>query len=178
MLNALETLAPIPAPIMTPGIWRRIATIPYEGLLLLALLLIASFPVAGLKGYTLVGVPHLFYQAYLFMVTSAYFIWLWCHGGQTLPMKTWRFAVVDQMGHSLTATRATIRFICALIFFGPAAVGMVLLFFPDRVSPVVTLWTFLPLVATIWWAKFDPESQFLHDRLAGTRLINTPVIPK
>lgn len=178
ILDSPSAVTPAVASFDVPGIWRRIATIPYEGLLLLALLLIASFPVAGLKGYTLVGIPHLFYQAYLFMVTSVYFIWLWCHGGQTLPMKTWRFAVVDQTGHSLTAARATIRFICALIFFGPATVGIVLLFFPDRVSPVLTIWTFLPLVATIWWAKFDPERQFLHDRLAGTRLINTPVIPK
>ena len=177
-MDALGTLTPVAVPLEAPGIWRRIATIPYEGLLLLALLLIASFPVAGLKGYAMGGIQHLFYQAYLFMVTSAYFIWLWCHGGQTLPMKTWRFTVVDQTGHSLTAARAAIRFICALIFFGPAAVGIVLLFFPDRVSPVITIWTFLPLVATIWWAKFDPERQFLHDRLAGTKLINTPVTPK
>ena len=165
-------------PFDVPGIWRRIATIPYEGLLLLALLLIASFPVAGLKGYTLGGVPHLFYQAYLLIVTSVYFIWLWCHGGQTLPMKTWRFAVVDQAGHPLSIARAALRFIYSLFFFGPAAIGIVLIFFPDRVSPTITIWTFLPLVATIWWAQFDSERQFLHDRLAGTRLINTPARPQ
>jgi uncharacterized RDD family membrane protein YckC len=28
--------------------------------------------------------------------------------------------------------------------------------------------------ATIVWALFDPERQFLHDRLAGTRLISVP----
>lgn len=159
-------------PSAVPSTWRRIAAIPYEGLLILALLLIASFPIAGMKGYTLAGVPHSFYQMYLLVVTSAYFIWLWHHGGQTLPMKTWRFKVVDQSGKSPTVARAVRRFLCALIFFGPAVVGMVLLFFPDRVRLVVTMWTFLPLIATVWWANFDPDRQFLHDRLAGTRLVN------
>ena len=152
--------------------WRRIAAIPYEGLLLLALLLIASFPIAGLKGYTLGGTPHLIYQIYLLIVTTAYFVWLWHRGGQTLAMKTWRFKVVDRAGKRLTVVQALRRFIYALIFFGPAAAGLVLLFFPDRVRMVVTMWAFLPLIATLWWSNFDPDRQFLHDRLAGTRLIN------
>jgi hypothetical protein len=37
---------------------------------------------------------------------------------------------------------------------------------------VITVWGFLPMVATIWWAKFDADRQFLHDRLVGTCLVN------
>ena len=148
------------------------ATIPYEGLLLLALLLIASFPIAGLKGYALSGTPHLIYQLYLFVVTAGYFIWLWTHGGQTLPMKTWRFKVVNRSGHPLTMSQAAKRFVIGVLFFGPSAAGLVLLFFPNRISIALTMWMFLPLVATFWWAKFDVGRQFLHDRLAGTMLVN------
>lgn len=153
-----------------PPLWRRVAALPYEGLLLLAVMLVASFPT---KGMTLSGFPLLLFQFYLFGVSAAYFIWFWQHGGQTLPMKTWRFKVVDVQGRSLRPARAFLRFLCALPFFGSAATGLVLLFFPARVSPAIAMWAFLPMLAGIWWSQFDPERQYLHDRLAGTRLIDT-----
>ncbi len=155
-----------------PSIRRRLAALPYEGLLVLALVLIAAFPLSGLKGITLQGLPHLLMQAYFFTVTGIYFIWFWRHGGQTLAMKTWRFRLADQTGAPLTLLRALGRYILVLIFHGPACAGLVLLFFPNRVSPVITMWLFLPMIATIFWARFDSDRQFLHDRLAGTRLIS------
>ena len=155
-----------------PSVLRRIATLPYEGLLLLALLLIASFPFAGLKGALQSGTPHWAFQVYLFCVTASYFVWLWHHGGQTLPMKTWLIRVVSSDGKPLSVARAFARFICSLFFYGPACIGLVLLCFPSRISPAITVWAFLPMMATILWARFDPDRQFLHDRIANTRLIS------
>lgn len=168
----MPAMVPDVAPLATPSVKRRIATLPYEALLLLALIVIAAFPVAGLKGATLSGAPRLMFQVYLFCVTATYFTWFWRHGGQTLAMKTWRFRVVNVNGGELNFAQALIRFIYALLFYGPACVGVVLLFFPDRVSRVITMWAFLPMAATILWARHDAGRQFLHDRLAGTRLVN------
>jgi uncharacterized RDD family membrane protein YckC len=162
------------ASVAVPSITRRLACLPYEGLLLLALMLIASFPIAGLKGLTLSDVPHVFFQAYLALVISVYFAWQWQKNGQTLPMKTWRFRVMQANGSALSWSRALLRLVCAAIFFGPAAVGVLLIFFPDRLSPVITMWFFLPMFATLLYARFDPHQQFLHDRLAGTRLEEAP----
>ena len=165
-------MLPEDAPPVTPSIKRRIATLPYEGSLLLALIVIAAFPVSGLRGATLSGIPHILFQAYLFCVMAAYFTWFWRHGGQTLAMKTWRFRVVNRHGGELSFATALARFICALLFYGPACVGVVLLFFPARVSPIIAMWAFLPMVATILWARHDVDQQFLHDRIAGTRLVD------
>jgi uncharacterized RDD family membrane protein YckC len=169
---APQSTADVTASHATPSIIRRIAALPYEGLLLLALLLIATFPVSGMKGVTLTGAPHLVFQAYLATVVAAYFIWFWRRGGQTLPMKTWRFRVVDSHHRPLTFKRALTRLILGTAFYGPACAGLVLLFFPQRVSPVITMWLFLPMLATLLWARFDADGQFLHDRCAGTRLIS------
>lgn len=155
-----------------PSIIRRMATLPYEGLLLLALMLIASFPFAGFKGATLSGPSHYLFQVYLFAIGAAYFTWFWRNGGQTLPMKTWRLKLVMRDGTTLDLRRALIRYVATLLFYGPACAALVLLFFPNRISPVITVWGFLPMVATIWWAKFDADRQFLHDRLVGTCLVN------
>ncbi len=156
------------------SIFRRLAAIPYEGLLLLALVLIASFPIAGLRGATLDGAGHILFQLYLLLVIAGYFVWHWQRRGQTLAMKTWRIRVVDQQGNILSWRRALLRFFCAALFFGPACVGILLLFFPARLSPVITMWFFFPMVATILYGRFDRERQFLHDRLAGTRLEDAP----
>ena len=167
-------MQPDSAHLVTPSIFRRVATLLYEALLLLALVVIASFPVAGLKGATLNGIPHLIFQAYLLFVTASYFTWFWRHGGQTLAMKTWRLRVVDHHGRKLNLARALARFVLASFFYGPASIGILLLFFPDRISRVIVMWTFLPMVATLLWARFDADGQFLHDRIAGTRLVNVP----
>lgn len=165
--SALEMPAP---PSSAPSILRRVGAMIYEGLLLLALLLTMSFPVAGLKGAALVGVPHAAFQLYLAAVVAVYFVWCWM-GGQTLPMKTWHFRVVDTRGSPLSAGRSLLRLMAAAVFLGPACVGLVLLFFPQRVDPGIAMWMFVPAMATILFARFDADRQFLHDRIAGTRLL-------
>ena len=90
----------------TPGISRRLACLPYEILLLIALLLIALFPVAGLNGLALKGLPRAFLQLYLTLIIGGYFLWFWLHGGQTLPMKTWHVRLVDaRANHSRRRVR-------------------------------------------------------------------------
>jgi uncharacterized RDD family membrane protein YckC len=173
MSESLVATALTAEPMPAPPILRRIAALPYEGLLLLALVLIASFPIAGLKGAALVGTGHVIYQAWLVVVTGAYFIWQWQKSGQTLAMKTWRFRVVSQKnGATLRWRHAGLRFVVAALFFGPACVGILLLFFPTRLSPLVTAWFFFPLMATLLYARFDGDKQFLHDRIARTRLVD------
>lgn len=158
-----------------PSIPRRMAALPYEGLLMLALMLVMSFPIAGLKGATLNGVPHLIFQLYLLAVLGAYFTWFWRHGGQTLPMKTWRLRVLTRNGDALNWKFALRRFICATLFYGPACAGIMFAFFPNRISPLITMWTFFPMIATLFWAKFDADKQFLHDRWAGTRIVDATI---
>lgn len=161
-----------PAVNTVPSIRCRLAALPYEFLLILALLLISAFPLAGLKGATLGGVPHYLAQVYFAFVVAAYFTWFWRRGGQTLAMKTWRFRVVATDGRPLSLPRALARLVLASLFYVPAVAGLVLFFFPNRINPVIVMWAFLPMVATILWARFDVDRQFLHDRLAGTRLVN------
>ena len=40
-------------------------------------------------------------QAWVLAVVGASFGWFWTHGGQTLPMKTWRLRVLRQPGRLL-----------------------------------------------------------------------------
>lgn len=119
----------------------------YESLLLLAVLFLAGFLFVGLTLGSTTPLVRGVFQVYLLGVVAGYFIWFWLRGGQTLAMKTWHLRLVSANGSVLTLRQAIIRFVLALpgILLG---VG-------------------------ILWALFDSERQFLHDRLAGTRIILT-----
>lgn len=85
-------------------------------------------------------------QLHFFLVLLFYFVWFWLNGGQTLAMKTWKLRIVDAGGGRLRPAQALLRYLAAwpsLMIFG---IG-------------------------ILWALFDPERRFLHDRIAGTRII-------
>ena len=130
----------------TPGIARRFACMLYDGVLLLAVGFAATslfFYASG--GLGSAGYGRAMLQLFLLAVFAAYFLWCWLRGGQTLAMKTWRIRLIAP-GH-------------------------------DRVPPLTALLRFalalfaVPTGIALGWALFDPERQFLHDRIAGTRLV-------
>ncbi|MEJ5211686.1 MAG: RDD family protein [Burkholderiales bacterium] len=128
-----------------PGLLRRLASMVYESLLLLAVLFAAALVYILLRNPQAPG-GMVFFRLYLALVIAGYFLWFWTHGGQTLAMKTWRLRLVAADGTPVRARQAALRLLLATL--GIAAFGIGLL-----------------------WALWDPDRQFLHDRLAGTRLV-------
>ena len=121
----------------------------YDALLLIAILFIAGF--AFVYASNLPQHPNLLplFRAYLLVVIGVYFCWFWCKSGQTLAMKTWRIKLQNRDAGLLSPRQALLRFMFAL---GGFALGGM----------------------TLWWALFDSEQQFLHDRLSGNRLVVVP----
>ena len=129
-----------------PGIARRLASALYDLLLVVALVLIATFPFLAFFGDATQGWRRHVLQFYVVAVTCGYFVWFWTRGGQTLPMKTWHIRLVRVDGGAVNPGRGVHRFVLAVM--GTAALGL-----------------------TFAWALFDRDRQFLHDRLAGTALV-------
>jgi uncharacterized RDD family membrane protein YckC len=119
----------------------------YESLLLVAVLFLAGFLFVGLTQGSTLPLVRVVFQIYLLGVVAAYFIWFWLRGGQTLAMKTWHLRLVSADGSPLTLRQAILRFVFAL---------------PGTLLGIGIL-----------WALFDRERQFLHDRLARTKIILT-----
>lgn len=129
---------------------RRLGSLLYEALVILALtLFLFLLPLAVFSGVShLMPGPALLWL-YLFMLLGVYFVWCWVKAGQTLAMKTWRLWVVDaQTSRPLRPLQAVVRY------------GMG--------------WLFLPTGLALLWSFLDPDGQFLHDRVAGTRIIYEP----
>jgi len=83
---------------------------------------------------------------HIFLVLGLYFVWYWRRGGQTLAMQTWKLRIVQADGRPISVGQGWLRYALtwpSLCFFG---IGLL-------------------------WALLDRDRQFLHDRLAGTRIV-------
>jgi len=130
---------------LSPSLSRCTASLLYDGLLLIAILLFATLFFVILFGDATESPRRYFLQMYLWLVAAVYFVWSWLHGGQTLAMQTWHIRVTNQAGKNLNKRQAINRYILATLFFG----------------------------VSFLWALLDSEGLYLHDRLAGSRLILT-----
>lgn len=136
------TAAPV-----SPGVARRLASMLYESLLLLgvvALLLILPHVLIGALTHY-VASPRIL-QLHGFLLLLWYFGWFWSAGRRTLAMKTWHLRLVTAEDTPLTPARALLRYLLCWPSIGLFGLG-------------------------ILWALADRDGQFLHDRLAGTRLL-------
>jgi uncharacterized RDD family membrane protein YckC len=152
----------------TPSIRRRLATMLYEGVILFGVVFLAGYLFSTLTQQRSGLTHHNILAAWIGFVVGLYFVWFWTHSGQTLPMKTWRLRVVATDGSPLSAPRAIVRYVLAWLWFLP----------PLALHPLLGLSVPHTLVlAAVWfvlWAstsRFDANRQFLHDRLAGTRVV-------
>lgn len=149
-----ETTAPPRLIVELAGLRRRLASLLYESLLLLGVLGVAFIlPYVLLGMFVGFAVPGWFMWVHVFALLGLYFVWYWTGRGQTLAMQTWRLKLVRASdGRPLRIGPAFLRYVLAwpsVLCFG---LGLA-------------------------WALIDRDRQFLHDRIAGTRVVLLPVSP-
>lgn len=132
-----------------PGFFRRLASMLYDGLLLLALMAVATtlitLPLGMPNGLLLV-----LFQVFIFeLIPLAFFTGFWCWGGQTLGMRAWRLKVVRADREPLRWRDALKRHLAALLSWLAFGLGYL-------------------------WILIDSEKLAWHDRLSNTRLVLTP----
>jgi uncharacterized RDD family membrane protein YckC len=158
------------------GIGRRFAASVYEALLLSALALLVGFallpvlsptsPPASRALAPLGSVAQAISFCALVLVLGAYCVWGWSGGRRTLPMKTWRLALESVSGLHASLARAGVRY--AAWWIGPAlAVAAYAMLRPSGHGR----WAIALLAINYAWAVLNRDRQFLHDQVAGTRLV-------
>lgn len=131
-----------------PSLLARLASMLYESVLVAGILAVLFLlPHILLGQFAGLQAPPRALVGHLMLLLLLYFGWCWLHGGQTLAMKTWKFRLVSADGRPLALWQVLLRFLLA---------------WPSVASGI-----------GIAWALFDRDRQFLHDRLAGTRLVKT-----
>ena len=124
----------------------------------------AGTPASGLA---LPPLPaRVFSACFVFAAAGLYFIGFWTGGRRTLPMKTWRIALVRCDGRAVDARTAVVRYLGAWI--GPVASLAAYSVLHPLGFGAQAAWL-LPIGYV--WPLVDPDRQFLHDRIAGTRIV-------
>ncbi len=156
------------------GLLRRIGAMVYDGLLLFAVLMLATVPFIIMRGGEAVeptGKLVLVYRLSLLAVIYAFFVGYWSTRGRTLGMQSWGLQVINQKGRIPSLGQATLRFISAGIFWALLGLGA-LLWSAGRHEVAILFWVCFGL--GFFWQLWDKEGLALHDRLSGTRTVYIP----
>lgn len=137
----------MPSDLPPPGFLRRLGAMFYDSLLLLALLMMLSYPYVWLTGGDKPDlIVRTLYQLYLLVICFFYYAGFWLRGGQTLGLRTWRMKLVSNDGGPITRAMALKRFVYALLSLICLGLGFL-------------------------WVLHDREKLAWHDRWSGTKLI-------
>ena len=104
----------------------------------------------------------------VFGVAGLYCVWSWTGGRRTLSMKTWRLWLVRRDGATVDSRTAVIRYLA--LWIGPAAALVAYEALKASGLGKFAVWLVLLNYA---WALVDPDRQFLHDRVARTRIVRS-----
>jgi uncharacterized RDD family membrane protein YckC len=127
----------------TPGLPRRLASMGYEAVLLFAVAFFAAWLFYFASGGRDATTGATRYLLQLFIALVFAGYFLWCWLRGGQTLAMKAWRI-RLVG--VTPARALLRFALALLL--------------------------VPTLISIVWSLFDGERQFLHDRLAGTRLVN------
>ena len=149
----------IPAPL-----WRRLAAMAYDSVLIMAIWMVVAFIVLSLFGIdnartvdgdvvTLDPVYKNVLLAAMVLSAWSFFAWFWTHSGQTLGMQAWRIRVQNAGGTPVSVKQTVIRFAGALVSLLPAGLGY-------------------------WAMLFSADRKTLHDRLSGSEVMLVALMEK
>lgn len=161
--------ASLPLPLVSR--WRRFACMLYEAVLLFGVVFLADYLFDTLTQSRHALMFRHGRQLWLFLIIGLYFVLCW-RRGQTLPMKTWNIRLLDRDGLPPTVWRCIQRYVLAWLPVLLAAAVVWAIRHLSGLPATVSLIVFAPLAGYLW-AWFDPDGQFLHDRILGTRLVST-----
>ncbi|MBC7601564.1 MAG: RDD family protein [Ramlibacter sp.] len=156
---------------------RRLCGLLYEALVIVAVILVVvalysfftvAFPAIGLHRPVLLGL--------CFMVLAGYFVYSWMHG-QTLAMRAWRMRIADAKGSTPGLGQSCLRFVLCWVWVAPP-LALTAFFHPyiDSFASVISVSSAVTLAWIAIWAalgNLQPQKQFWHDVIAGTRLVST-----
>lgn len=119
------------------GLFRRLAALFYDALIVIAIVMMAGgLVVALLEALVAAKIVHYapyldasdllthhpiispLYQAYLVITWCAFFVFFWVTAGQTLGMRAWRLMIINADGSPISVTQALIRLATSLFGLG------------------------------------------------------------
>ena len=127
------------------GLFRRLAAILYDSLLIIAMWLITTLMlVAFINDGTALQGP--LFQFGLYFEACLFYSYFWRLRGQTLGMQVWKIKLISPSLQTLSWQECFARLFFALVSVSMLGLGFI-------------------------WMLFDPDRLTWHDRASGTRVV-------
>ena len=136
-------------PPLTAPLWRRLASVLYDSLLLVGVWFVATLPLLVIRSGEVLPVRHRGFQVYLLIIAGLYFAAFWRYAGQTAGMRAWRLQVVGRDAQSINWLQALARAVFGVISCAFLGAGFI-------------------------WSLFTKERAAWHDTWSRTQLIVMP----
>ncbi|MFY9179187.1 MAG: RDD family protein [Venatoribacter sp.] len=138
----------------TASIWRRLAALAYDSLVVLALFILVGFIIQGIyaplhQGEPIGELPRPVVLTILFSVCFLYYSHSWRKAGQTIGMKAWRIKLVNTQPKPIQLSQCMLR------------TGM-------------GLFSLLIVGLGFFWALLDKQQRSWHDMASLTRVVFIP----
>jgi uncharacterized RDD family membrane protein YckC len=154
-LGGSANLSSKPRPLAaTPGFFRRLASVLYDALLLVAVLFAATAIALPFNGGKAFSQEQLYYHGYLLLVSFLFYGWFWTHGGQTPGLRAWKIKVLGFDRRPLNWKQAFRRFCAALLSWAAFGIG----FFWIALSRNKTAWHDVLSETTIFFEESDAKT--------------------
>lgn len=128
-------------------IFRRLAAIIYDALIVAALLIIATLGLQLIFNQGQAFSPgNIYYQGFLIVLMLGYFLYFWNTSGQTIGMAAWKIILMPLYGKKPSYQQLVLRMLVAIPSFFCFGIGF-------------------------WWLFFNKEKATLYDRCSATRLM-------
>lgn len=148
------------------SIWRRITSLLYDTVLIIALVIIMYIPLLSfdIEGNIVLKITA---QIYVYLIVQYFFVWFWVNGNGTLGMKSWKIKILDNNGNKISYKKAIIRFNVSLIYF--LIIGLLIFKYYKYSEINYFLFALSFLIMLIPLIRKD--GKFLHDIISKTILI-------
>ena len=151
-LTQIMTTMPDPENQPKPaGLFKRLAALFYDSLLLLAIWFIATAILLPLTGGQAIRANPLL-TSYLLFISFFFYAWFWMHGGQTLGMRAWKLQLQNMRPGPISWWQVLLRFMVALLSALLCGLGYL-------------------------WMLIDKQKLTWHDRYSETRVVQLPENP-
>ena len=180
IVNQCET--PMP-PHTYPAPFKRLLVSVYDGLLILAILFIATALTLPFTSGKAVSGNNILMPIYLLSVTYLFYGWFWTHGGQTLGMRAWKMQLISLVpfdpgssfkSNAVSWKQSLIRFLTALPAWSVFLLGFLLWVLPAKIEisewlKIVPIWVLL--LSGFVWVLLDNRPGNWRDKLSGTEIV-------
>lgn len=157
---------------LSASLWRRLAAMVYDGLLMFAVLIVIGATMLPFTKGLGMNPDDLIFKIYVFGAIFAFLGWFWTHGGQTLGMRAWKIRLVQNDGSVVSWRHALRYYLVSLPMWGFLIFTIVVNagIYPTPAAIARTPHSVLYGLALIWFV-FDNLPDNWRQKVAGLKMV-------